>query len=795
MNTKRLIPIVALAMLMAAAALAPSRAASQGITSDGSTITLDLKFRKPRLVPVGDGVSVRIDGLSRVNSPGNPDLPARVMRVALPPDADLGSVRVSARPIGEALLLGAIRVLPQPPLLPGMTHPIPIWGQGKTIVQGRNLTVYGRDALHPMTNAEIVGFHQMRKWRWLDVAVYPCQVNPIRNQVRFSGQVQVKISFQRRPLDDLGRARLDLCTNDGTVLSVLDNASDARTWYDIDNRCAIQPQKPGFVIITTKSIYSADNSKAKLDEFKTFKEQTYDVWIVTEDDYDSMVGHAPNSRAERIRKWLQDHYEDPVYNIEHVLLIGNPDPLRLESVPMKYVTTTPSDTMTGGAPTDSYYANLSGDWDLNDDGLFCDYFGADPKNDADDDFGPGGCDLTHEVNVGRIPVYDAYTVYMEQILDRSMAYTRGEGDLERRRHILIPASVLTPEGYEGYPRFDGSDMAVKLIKDYYLAAGLKPFTLYETEGVQPSKHIPDLPINSYNVVGQWRDQGGFGLVTWYGHGEPEGSVRTVWTQDADNDQTTAGDYNELAQPYFMHSSYLPVIGSDVEPAIVFLGSCSNGEPETVTNLGYSLIKTVAVASLPASRLSWGAVFVSDPVKGWIESDDGDSFSMGAKFTRALLEGGMTTGKAWSKAVAQTTDASNAMSWYSKAEYNIYGDPTLAYFQCTDDSQCDDGIFCNGAETCDANGMCKRAKRDCSDLDDVCHKGVCVEEQGKCVAFQTRDCPVTDAGPVCNLGDGGADDAGPKSMSASTGGCSVSEPGSGSASGISRVLFGLLAWLF
>jgi hypothetical protein len=49
------------------------------------------------------------------------------------------------------------------------------------------------------------------------------------------------------------------------------------------------------------------------------------------------------------------------------------------------------------SPSDAYYADLEGDWDLNGDGRFAEY---------PEDMEEGGVDLGPEVLVGRLPLYD-----------------------------------------------------------------------------------------------------------------------------------------------------------------------------------------------------------------------------------------------------------------------------------------------------------------------------------------------------------------------------------------------------
>jgi hypothetical protein len=164
-----------------------------------------------------------------------------------------------------------------------------------------------------------------------------------------------------------------------------------------------------YVIITTNDI--VDNSD-RLEHFVYMKELNgHDVLVVTEDDIDPIVADAPNGRADKIRKWLVDN-EGPL-GIEYVLLIGDPDPDdptdpadEVGDIPMKM-------TMYGyfswhyrDMPTDMFYADLDGDWDLDDDGYYGEYMSStnpeSPDPTINDDYfsarwtGYIHCDFTEE---------------------------------------------------------------------------------------------------------------------------------------------------------------------------------------------------------------------------------------------------------------------------------------------------------------------------------------------------------------------------------------------------------------
>ncbi|MBT6175671.1 MAG: hypothetical protein HOI23_00390 [Deltaproteobacteria bacterium] len=68
-----------------------------------------------------------------------------------------------------------------------------------------------------------------------------------------------------------------------------------------------------------------------------------------------------------------------------------------------------------------------------------------------------------------------------------------------------------------------------------------------------------------------------------------------------------------------------------------------------------------------------------------------------------------------------------------------------------DSYCDDGLYCNGSESC-VEGACAPALApDCSGLNDQCLVGTCDEEADVCVAQPLPDGGSCDDGDLCSIG--------------------------------------------
>lgn len=81
---------------------------------------------------------------------------------------------------------------------------------------------------------------------------------------------------------------------------------------------------------------------------------------------------------------------------------------------------------------------------------------------------------------------------------------------------------------------------------------------------------------------------------------------------------------------------------------------------------------------------------------------------------------------------------------------------LAGGGCTNvpaDALCDDGLLCNGAETCSVDAGCQNGTPlDCSGLDQACLEGRCDEDTAGCVAAPINDGGLCDDGRFCTVGD-------------------------------------------
>jgi hypothetical protein len=642
---------VAMALLAVTFIILPAHADQQLTTKNDNTIRMynginnnelyvrltatqpeieDVSSENPYAVK-GD-VAVHMESFGLQLSPGNPMLPYKVYQFALPPDVVADSVSFEITRRVDKPLEGSFTVAPAPSrdrcqedeVVKEPLSPEEQWGGEKDIVNGRNVQVYDSDTVYP---AEVCRVHyagQMRKWKIGEITFHPVQYNPVRRQLSLIRELDVKIMFQRDASllnTPATSALLRDTVFDTKARSLLQNYKQASHWYLKPVLQKLQSTKadseaedPNFAIITTESTFTnATGEPGLLDEFCFHKENLgYEVMVVTEhkvrtvehnllsgysfadlpgfSGYEDVVGApAPNERPDKIYTWLRNNYLS--LGIEYVLLIGNPDPDNLAAgdtvgdLPMKNLIL--SSTSNIDCPTDFYFAELTGTWDLDGDGNAGEYI---------DDKGPGGVEFYADLIVGRIPVYDedqnGVLDYAElnSILDKIIGYENAAMiDVPWRRSVLATAPYVVDTNGDGIHDTAKYEWAELLRDTVAPPMAWEWYRIYEEPyvGLTTPAEVDtgcsfDAMQSGWNIPGDPDD--GRGVAMWMTHG-----LQTFASKTFSNDRCANLD--------------------DTKPSFVFMGACHNGEPRfnppNGIPLGYANLKQGAIATISASRDSYG----------------------------------------------------------------------------------------------------------------------------------------------------------------------------------------------
>jgi hypothetical protein len=356
--------------------------------------------------------------------------------------------------------------------------------------------------------------------------------------------------------------------------------------------------------------------------------------------------------------------------IKYVLLIGNPDPDdpinprdSVGDIPMKtlialwephFPTMTFLMTFVLKAYyiTDYYYADLTGNWDFDSDGMY--------GEDIEDylDSGGAGVNFTPEVFVGRIPVYDVKYDDLDHILQKTIEYETASEDLEYRTKVLLPIS--SPKTLLDY-----AYLGEQIINDVLIPNKFSYWRMYQQGSsfrFLDSKYTSEEELLDGKVRERWSKEP-FGIVCWVGHGNATMSI--IGTSSF-----TEGVLFSIDDCQYLDDSH---------PAFTFQISCSNGQPEVSNNLGYCLLKQGAIATVSGS---------TSTTFSYKESTDFvESFSSGGiayDYVKYLVEG-YSVGEALylgkMSPIPDTTKPGIPIPTLKDIYcYNLYGDPSLHIFQ-------------------------------------------------------------------------------------------------------------------
>ena len=585
---------------------------------DLEKMIVEVPEKKVTLKKKGKYTIFEADDIQYLNQTGEPSIPSQVLKILLPKDVDVQTLKIFVEGIEKIEMEGEFDIGPTLPFATWDSEKdeeIVLWPEDKNIQDGKDIDIYSNDSLFPDDIIQDTRSGQFRQWKVLDLALILFQYNPKDKKlykIDFSN-ANIVVEYNLQDFSMRSLSPLGMGINFGREKlkkSVINFDQEINTYSDSSLRTLSDPD-PGYIILTTNFIAS---SSQKLLDFRDHKiTKGFDVQIVTEDSWDGGTG---DTASENIRDWLENNYLN--LNIEYLLLIGDPHPTNGD-VPMKMLYPR-SDKE---SPSDLYYSELTGNWDLDGDSIYGEY---------PDDFGTGGVDLSYEIIVGRIPVYDNDVTDLDSILLKSINY-ENSNDKIWRSNVLLAMAVLgdsTPGYHLGEATKDKIDDNIssyfRFYSEYYY--DLHPF----------SGKI----FSNYNFVDYWSDNK-FGFVSWLTHGGPAGA------------------------DYIMLNGHTANLNNDY-PSFVFQGSCNNAYPEYSTNLSYSLLKNGAINALGATRVSWY-------LPGEENYEDTNTvLGISYKYSDNFVNEKQTSGQALFDVKERSVNCSEL--WMNFTGISIYGDPSL-----------------------------------------------------------------------------------------------------------------------
>jgi len=593
-------------------------------------ITIDIPSVEVTVSKDADGYarfSFSDERIQFISKTGEPAIPYLVIKALLPPGADLSTVDVQierAAVTSDAVQSGATwEVKPTPP---------PSTWDGTKVI-----TLDEEPAENPYSVSirfpyEIVGTigsgtiwdKGVGEWQIIDIPVALFHYNPVTKGLFTLNSTQAVITFEHNPAkrsESIPAVSSPSQIEQRLKQLVVNFDEIAPEYRTLRKARSVSNEKTGYVIITTRSIVNSSN---QLDNFVSHKQtRGFNVHVMTEDIWGGGTG---DRAAENIRKWLKDNYVK--LNIEYVLLIGNPNP-STGDVPMKMLyprNNATRETQYKDSPSDYYYADLTGNWDLDGDGKY---------GEGDDDFGAGGIDRNYEVVVGRIPYYGNMND-LDSILSKNISYQK-ETNQNWRKKILLPMEP-SDEYTPGY------HLGEEIKNSVIVPKGWSYHRVYDQNyGLSP---VPEkMPCNEDNVTNAWRNSQ-FGAVLWWTHGS----------------ETSASDIMDLS-----HAAML----DNTHPGFTFQCSCTNSYPEASNNLSYSLLRNGAIATVGATRVSW--------YHGGQTNYAGTSSNSGMtyEYAKRLIGNEMKSCGYALHDMKQTLTANDMELWMNFTDFCLYGDPEVS----------------------------------------------------------------------------------------------------------------------
>ena len=592
-------------------------------------IEIDIPIPQVRVIKTSDGSAKFIGkNIQYITETGEPALPYFVAKALIPPGADIDSVTVAASAEDFEEIVGEWKVKPMPPLATWDGSRVVVeWPDDKTIRNGEDTDIYGSNNTFPPTTITRISTGRMRHWKLVDIPIALFQYIPVTGRLFRLTQLKIIIHFEKTPhtlsdvfpeefySDRIGEERIKrIALNYDDIVPEYHSLSEPVARIQDANR---------YVIITTAAIQA---SSSELGNFVShIQSKGYTVQVVTESTWGGGTG---DTAAENIRNWLQNNYLS--LSIEYAQLIGNPNPSGGD-VPMKMLWPRNNATVYTEykeAPSDFYYADLTGDWDLDNDGKYGEW---------GHDFGSGGVDRNWDVLVGRIPYYGNISD-LDSILSKIIAYGNSlNSEIGWRKKALLPmepSDASTP----------GYHLGEQIKDDILIPEGDWSYNRVYDSTYSLSPPPETVPCTVNNVRDAWNGSQ-FGAIFWWTHGS----------------DTYAADVMSLSAAAAL---------DDTHPGFTFQCSCLNSYPEASNNLSYSLLKNGAIATVSATRVSW--YYIGQTSFAGSSSNSGMTY----EYSKRLITNGMTCGEALHD-LKQVLIPSSDSIWMNFIDFNVYGNPLSA----------------------------------------------------------------------------------------------------------------------
>ena len=350
-----------------------TKAGTSGPTSERS-VTLSFSPDDVSFGRLGDYETVTMRDLEIRVRKGEPVLPVRYVRIALPIGYEASDLRVQVS--NPYTIPGTHRIAPG-------TDPVVLSAppQKPRLVEG---PAYRSGGSYPGNFGELIGTGSKSGYPIADVAIYPLQYEPQSGRLTLYRKVHVTVAAVPKPAEAMVTVRSGWAEGvvRDAVQKLVDNPGDV-PWSAAcmtgDDVTAATYDTVEYLIITSSSLAP---SFQPLAEWKTKRGVRTKVvtltWI-----YANYTGEQSGDNQDRIRHCIKDYWQNR--GTLYVLLGGD-----INVVPYR-VAFAMADSNGADLPCDLYFSDLNGTWNNDGDAFFGEY----PSD---------GIDMYADVYVGRAPV-------------------------------------------------------------------------------------------------------------------------------------------------------------------------------------------------------------------------------------------------------------------------------------------------------------------------------------------------------------------------------------------------------
>ena len=467
---------------------------------------LTINIPSPEFDLVNNGLIIK--DASYINPVGAPDLPCRVVTIALPAGAEILSVTFH----GSWRPAGLVDIQPSLPALPLTTDTVYKILDQK--YENARAKFYQDTEIYPSVYGRIISRGGLRKYTTVTLACFHFAYEPLSMILLHSPDINVIVEYKRPDLDAQEATRWEKLINDVTfdqeARDMIYNWDQAQAWYHTDD-----PHRAnGYYIILPSALASS------VDALVAHRQsQGYDVHIVTKEYIESNVNGI--DIQEKFRNYLRANMAD----IEYALLVGFSSDMPWRNlVPFNNDPDSPWDNLDySPIPSDLYLAELTDpdslSWNSDRDSFYGEVY--------DENFQPVGEDAPDyhaDIRLGRIPF--STTSVIEDIINKLIAFDINT-DINYKTAGLLTGALYyyANENNGGNNRMDGAEYCEQFLIDSIVSRS-NAVTLYEKEGLAPCTLACTDTLNEANHIAYWQNKG---IMYECHHGNVGLYARKLWS--------------------------------------------------------------------------------------------------------------------------------------------------------------------------------------------------------------------------------------------------------------------------